>query len=64
MGVALEKAKKKKKEKKSKQIKRKQVGLPIVAQGVMNPARNHEVAVSMPGLAQWVEDPVMLKAVV
>ena len=25
----------------------------------MNPARNHEVAGSMPGLTQWVKHPVL-----
>ena len=25
----------------------------------MNPTRNHEVSGSIPGLAQWAEDPVL-----
>ena len=28
----------------------------FVAQWLMNPTRNHEVVVSIPGLAQWVKD--------
>ena len=35
-------------------------GVPVVARWFTKPTRNHEVAGSTPGLAQWVEDPVLL----
>ena len=32
------------------------IGVPVVAQWLTNPTRNHEVAGSVPALAQWVND--------
>ena len=34
-------------------------GVPIVAQWLINPTRNHEVSGLILGLAQWVEDLVL-----
>ena len=36
------------------------VGVPVMAQWLMNPTRNHEVKGSIPGLVQWVKDPTLL----
>ena len=32
------------------------IGVPVVAQWLTDPTRNHEVVDSVPGLAQWVKD--------
>ena len=34
-------------------------GVPVVAQWLTNPTRNHEVAGSVPALSQWVNDPAL-----
>ena len=39
----------------TKAIKRAQIGVPFMAQWLMNPSSIHEDAGSIPGLAQWVK---------
>ena len=34
-------------------------GVPVVVQWLTNPTGNHEVAGSVPALAQWVNDPAL-----
>ena len=39
--------------------KKKRSGVPVMAQWLANPTRNHEVSGSIPALAQWVDDPAL-----
>ena len=39
-------------------------GVPVMAQWLTNPTRNHEVLGSIPGPVQWVKDPVLPWSVV
>ena len=45
---------------KGKGTRKAKSGVPVVAQWLMNPTRNHEVVGSIPALSQWVKDPALL----
>ena len=62
------KKKKKKKKKKNRRepeinvatlFKKEIIGVPVVAQWLINLTRNHEVSGWIPGLAQWVKNPML-----
>ena len=40
--------------------KKRTIGVPVMAQWLTNPIRNHEVAGSIPVLVQWVDDLALL----
>jgi len=41
-------------------LKNEAIGVPVVVQWLTNPTRNHEVAGSIPALAQWANDLALL----
>ena len=42
-----------------KDYKEYQTAVPVEAQWLTNPTRNHEIVGSIPGLAHWVGDPAL-----